>query len=135
MSNNNDLTTIGKTYLADSGFQYKVGLRNFGSLKILEKVAFGTAVSFLCGIKIFDQKGVLLVDKKMNNHFYYEREKVRKVVLKELLDMLIEANKQNINFDLDEVKLKISKHLSHTYFKSSYEAINNWAIELGIFKN
>ena len=31
--NNNEVATIGKTYLADSGFLYKVGVRNFGSLK------------------------------------------------------------------------------------------------------
>ena len=57
----------GKTYLADSGFLYKVGVRNFGSLKILEEVALGTGVSFLCGIKVFDQEGTLLIDKKMKN--------------------------------------------------------------------
>ena len=67
--NNNEVATIGKTYLADSGFLYKVGVRNFGSLKILEEVALGTGVSFLCGIKVFDQEGTLLIDKKMKNHF------------------------------------------------------------------
>ena len=132
--NNNEVATIGKTYLADSGFLYKVGVRNFGSLKILEEVALGTGVSFLCGIKVFDQEGTLLIDKKMKNHYYYEREEVRKVVLNELLHMLIEANKQNINFDLNEAKMKISAHLKHAYFNISYEAINKWAIELGIFK-
>lgn len=135
MSNNNDVTTIGKTYLAESGFLYKVGLRNFGNLKILEEVALGTAVSFLCGIKVFDQEGVLLVDKKMNNRFYYEREKVRKIVLNELVDMLIEANKEDIQFNLTEVKMKISTHLKQAYYKSSYTALNNWAIELGILEN
>ena len=70
----------------------------------------------------------------MKNHYYYEREEVRKVVLNELLHMLIEANKQNINFDLNEAKMKISAHLKHAYFNISYKAINKWAIELGIFK-
>ena len=86
ISNKNGLATIGENYIANSGFLYNVGVRNFGSLKIIEEVAFGTAVSFLCGIKVFDKDGVLLVDKKMNNGFYYEREKVRKIVLAELLN-------------------------------------------------
>ena len=73
ISNKNGLATIGENYTANSGFLYNVGVRNFGSLKIIEEVAFGTAVSFLCGIKVFDQDGVLLVDKKMNNGFYYEK--------------------------------------------------------------
>lgn len=132
ISNKNGLATMGENYIANSGFLYNVGVRNFGSLKIIEEVAFGTAVSFLCGIKVFDQDGVLLVDKKMNNGFYYEREKVRKIVLAQLLDMLIEANKENINFDLDEVRMKISVRLKQAYYESSYNSINNWAAELGI---
>ena len=68
----------------------------------------------------------------MNNGFYYEREKVRKIVLAELLDMLLEANKENINFDLDEARMKISVHLKQAYYESSYNSINNWAAELGI---
>lgn len=132
ISNKNGLATIGENYIANSGFLYNVGVRNFGSLKIIEEVAFGTAVSFLCGIKVFNQDGVLLVDKKMNNGIYYEREKVRKIVLAQLLDMLIEANKENINFDLDEVRMKISVHLKQAYYESSYNSINNWAAELGI---
>ena len=132
ISNKNGLATIGENYTANSGFLYNVDVRNFGSLKIIEEVAFGTAVSFLCGIKVFDQDGVLLVDKKMNNGFYYEREKVRKIVLAQLLDMLLEANKENINFDLDEARMKISVHLKQAYYESSYNSINNWAAELGI---
>jgi len=102
MVNNSGVLQIGEIYKAESGFKYNSGLRNFGSLKIVEDVARGTAVTFLCGIKVFDQEGTLIIDKKMNQRFHFEREQVRKIVLQELLGMLIEANKENINFDLDK---------------------------------
>ena len=133
--NNNGVSQIGESYLAESGFRYTSGLRNFGSLKIVEDVAGGTAVTFLCGVKVFDEDGTLIIDKKMSNGVHFERERVRKIVLNELLDMLIEANKENINFDLNDAKMKINAHLKQAYFESSYKAINNWAVELGIFKN
>lgn len=131
--NNNGIIQIGKSYLAESGFKYNSGFRDFGSLKIVEDVASGTAVTYLCGIKVFDKNGTLVIDKKMSKQFHYEREQVRQVVLKELLTLLSIANKNNPDFNQDEARNKISEHLKLAYFKSSYKAINHWASELGIF--
>jgi hypothetical protein len=133
--NNNGVVQIGESYKADSGFKYNSGFRNFGSLKIVEDVAQGTAVTFLCGVKVFDKDGVLIIDKRMNQKFHFERELVRRIVLQELLNMLIEANKGNDNFNLMEAKMKISTHLKQAYFESSYKAINNWALEIGLYDN
>ena len=64
-----------------------------------------------------------------------KREQVRRVVLKELLTLLSVANKNNPDFNQDEARNKISEHLKLAYFKSSYKAINHWALELGIFNH
>jgi hypothetical protein len=131
--NNNGVVQIGESYIAESGFRYNTGYRQFGSLKIVEEVARGNAITFLRGVKVFDKDGTLIIDKVMGEKFHFERELVRRLVLKELLNMLVEANKENNNFDVVEAKTKISKELKQAYFESSYRAINNWALELGLF--
>ena len=131
---NNGITVAGESHLAKSGFRYGSGVRDFGSLKIVEEFAQGTGVTFLCGIKVFDKEGTLIADKKMDRSFYYEREKVKKVVLHEILNTLIDANKENINFELDAARMKINALLNKAYFETSYNAINNWALELGIIE-
>lgn len=131
--NDNEVVQIGESYLAESGFKYNSGFRDFGSLKIIEDVASGTAVTYLCGVKVFDKNGTLIIDKKMSKKFHYEREQVRRVVLRELVMLLSVANKNNSNFNQDQAKIKISEHLKLAYFESSYKAINHWAMELGIF--
>jgi hypothetical protein len=131
--NNNGVVQIGESYKSDSGFKYNSSFRNFGSLKIVEDVAQGTAVTFLCGVKVFDKDGLLIIDKRMDKKCHFEREFVRQVVLKELLNMLVEANKENGNFNINGAKMKIGRHLKQAYFESSYRAINNWASEMGLF--
>jgi hypothetical protein len=133
--NNNGVVQIGESYKAESGFKYNSGFRNFGSLKIVEDVAQGTAVTFLCGFRVFDKDGLLIIDKRMHQKFHFERELVRRIVLQELLKMLIEANKGNDDFNLIEARIKISEHLKQAYFQSSYKAINNWALEIGLYDN
>lgn len=131
----NGLTIIGDTYHAKSGFKYGSSFRNFGSLKIVEDVAGGTAVAYLCGIKVFDENGTLIIDRKMAKGFHFEREAVRSIVLSELLNMLSEANSDDESFNKDAVKEKIDRHLKLAYYESSYKAISSWANDLGIFNN
>lgn len=129
------LTIIGKPFIADSGFKYATGFRNFGSLRIVEEVAGGTAVAFLCGVKVYDKEGTLIIDKNIKNGFHFEREAVRKIVLNELLNMLIEVNQNNENFDIEQARTTIDLRLKQAYFESSYKAVNSWALEIGIIKN
>lgn len=132
INNENGLTIIGDSFIAKSGFKYASGFRNFGNLKIVEEIAGGTAVVFLCGIKVFDKEGAIIIDKKINNGVYYEREIVRTIVLNELLNMLIKGNKQDDDFDINNARQIIDDRLNQSYYESSYNAINNWALELGI---
>jgi hypothetical protein len=131
----NGLTIIGDSFLAESGFKYASGFRNFGNLRIVEEVAGGTAVAFLCGIKVFDKEGTLIIDKRIEKGFHFEREAVRKIVLNELLSMLIDVNEQDENFDIENARRTIDYRLKQAYFESSYNAINTWALELGIISN
>lgn len=133
--NNSGLTVLGDTFQAKSGFNYASGFRSFGSLKIVEDIAGGTAVAYLCGIKVFDENGTLIIDRKMGNGFHYERESVRRIVLNELLEMLTEVYGGDQKFNKDDAKDKIDKQLKLAYYESSYSAISSWAKDLGIFKN
>jgi len=131
-NNENGLTIIGNSFLAESGFKYASGYREFGSLKIVEDVAGGVAVAFLCGIKVYDKEGALIIDKNIEKGVHFEREVARRIVLNELLNMLIEVNQNNKNFDPENARTTIDFHLKQAYFESSYKAISNWALELGI---
>jgi hypothetical protein len=135
LDSENGLTIIGDAFIANSGFKYASGYRDFGSLKIVEDVAGGTAVAFLCGIKVYDKEGTLIIDKNVKNGVHFEREVVRKIVLKELLNMLIDINQDNENFDFENAKSTIDFLLKQAYFESSYKAITNWGLELGIINS
>ncbi|WP_027137216.1 hypothetical protein [Gaetbulibacter saemankumensis] len=129
------LTLIGDVFKAENGFNYASGFRNFGNLKIVEDIAAGTAVAYLSGIKVFDEKGTLIIDCKMAKGFHFEREAVRKVVLNELLKMLLEVHRDDKNFNKEAARVKIDHHLKQAYYESSYMAISSWAKDLGIFNN
>jgi len=133
--NKNGLIIVGDTFKAESGFNYASGFRNFGTLKIVEDIACGTAIAFLCGVKVFDEHGVLIIDRKMPKGFHFEREAVRKIVLQELLKMLLEVNQTDKNFNKVDAEAKIDHFLKLAYYESSYSSVANWAKELGIFNN
>ena len=135
IDNEKGLTIIGDTFTANSGFKYASGYRDFGSLKIVEDVAGGTGVAFLCGIKVYDKEGELIIDKNIEKGVHFEREVVRRIVLKELLNMLIDVNKNNEKFDIENARTVIDARLKEAYFESSYRAINIWALQLGIIKS
>jgi len=128
------LTLVGNSYKSESGFKFMVGLRTLGSLQIIEGVAKGTAVDYLCGIRVFDENNELVIDIAVNRGTRYEREIVRKLVAKELLHMLNEANQNNEDFDYYAAQNKIDEELKLAYYRQSYEAINRWAKEIGIIK-
>ena len=126
------LTISTPSYEATNGFVYASGIRKFGNLRIVEDVATGTAVSYLSGVKVFDDKDTLIIDKRMEKGCFYERETARKIVLEELLKLLIEQHGANENFDVANARQKINEVLKDTYFGKSYQSINAWANEIGI---
>lgn len=134
--NRNDSETgliIKNNYLAQSGFQYLNGVREFGQLKIHEGVSKGTASIFLISVLVFDQNNVLIFDadiKKMTN---YSREKVRHVVLGGMMNMLRESCENSGRyFDETETFQLLDKKLRLVYFKESYDAALQWAQDIGI---
>lgn len=124
---------IGKSYQADSGFEYALGIREFGDLKIIEEVGQGTAVTYLNAVKVFDGKGELIIDEKLGQSTHYSRETVRQVVLEAMLNMLenaaTEAGKE---YDRLKARKLVNEKLETAYYKQSYEAVIEWAGEIGI---
>ena len=124
---------IAKSYRADSGFEYALGMREFGNLRIMEEVGQGTAVTYLNGVKVFDGKGELIIDEKLGKSTYYSRETVRQVVLEAILNMLENAaTKTGKNYDRDKTKEVINNKLEAAYYGQSYTAVLEWAEEIGV---
>lgn len=124
---------VRKKYEGSSGLISLEGLRQFGTLSIRECVLKGTAALFLIGFRVYDQKNTLLIDLGYDGLISYSREKVRKAVLNQLLNMLCEAaESQGKSIDQNEVYDKLDAELKMVYYSDSYTAILGWASELGI---
>ena len=124
---------VNKSIETSSGFEYISGLRKFGDLVIEEGVAQGTGVSFLSYVRIQNQEGDLLIDHPVNNGVKYSRERVRQIVLKELLGMLKEASLKNGKvFDESMARSLVDSKLKHAYYEKSYKAVLDWANSIGI---
>ena len=48
--------SVVQSFLAKSGFNYQVGIRDTDGLLIIEGIAEGTACMFLCGIQVRDKE-------------------------------------------------------------------------------
>lgn len=121
-----------KLYQSGSGILYGMGIRPFGNLNIVEYIAKGQGVEFLCGIKVFNNKHVLIIDETVPRGVRYQREDVRLRVLRALFNMLEEANTGTSNFDSDKAYRHIEEELKEVYYRQSYNAITEWAKENGI---
>jgi len=125
--------TLANTYESESGFMHHFGLRKFGELTIAEMVAQGTGVTYLSGVQVHDKEGKLIIDHPVNNGVKYSREKVRRIVLSELLGMLKEATINN-GAEYNETKARniIDERLKEAYYEESYKAVLEWAEAIGI---
>lgn len=125
--------TVRNTYLSGSGFNAIEGFRQFGSLSIREAVVKGVAITFLTHVKVFSQDNTLIIDVAFKERTSYSRERVRTVVLNELVKMLVEAAAAK-GRSLDEYELheKLDNELKAIYYQESYHAILDWASEIGI---
>jgi hypothetical protein len=133
---NSDLETglaIKDSFIAKSGFNYQTGIRDFGSLKIVEGVSKGTASIFLTSLMVFDSEKKLLLDCEIGRLTNYSRETVRKMVLHGLITMLREATeKQGKHFDEIKAYELVDNQLKEAYYESSYKAALAWAELIGI---
>jgi hypothetical protein len=124
---------LAGSYTAVSGFNYAVGVREFGNLSIVEEVAQGTAVSYLNGVRVYDENKKLIIDKKATKGTHYSRETVRKIVLEALADMLEEAAKnQGKDYNRNDALNKIDEKLKGAYYSQSYQSVLQWAESIGI---
>ena len=90
-------------------------------------------MSYLNGVKVLNEKGDLIIDKKIEKDTHYSRETVRQIVLEEILKMLENAaKKEDKVYDRDKTAIMISEKLNDAYFKKSYEAILDWAGDIGV---
>lgn len=124
---------VRKQFLNDSGLSSIEGLRHFGTLSIREGLLKGTASVFLTNIRVFDQNNTLLLDLVYDKLTGYSREKVRKAVLNQLIQLLYEAAEtQGKTIDQNEIYERLDRELKMVYFSESYKAVLGWAEEVGI---
>lgn len=124
---------VKNTYLAQSGFNYLTGVREFGTLKIVEGVSKGTASMLVNSVMVFDENNVLIFDADIKRMTSYSREKVRQIILDGMINMIREGCEANDKyFDELEAYEMLDKKLKLVYFRESYEAALNWASEIGI---
>ena len=119
--------------IANSGFNYLTGIRQFNNLKIVEGVSKGTASIFLTSLMVFDENGSLIFDGEIRKMTSYSRETARKMVLEGLMIMLREATEKDHKY-FDELAAYelIDQQLKSAYYEQSYEAVIKWAIGIGI---
>ena len=119
--------------MANSGFNYLTGVRQFNNLKIVEGVSKGTACIFLTSLMVFDENGSMIFDGEIRKMTNYSRETARKMVLEGLMTILREAvEKDNKYFDELAAYDLIDHQLRNAYYEQSYEAVIKWAIGIGI---
>ena len=132
-----DITTglaiFGQSYHASSGFVYGNGLRDFGNLVIMEGIVKGTAVEFLSSVKVFTKDNKVVIDVPVEKGVRYSRQTVKDIVLRHLLEMLAEVNRNNVNYDAQKARIILDEQLTTAYFKESHDAMNRLAHELGIY--
>lgn len=126
---------VRSSYQGSSGLLAMEGIRSFGTVTIREAVLKGTGTVFLTGVRVFDQNDVLLLDLSFDRFTTYSREKVRKAVLSELVQLLTEsATRQGQSIDVMLAWEKINNELNMAFYANSYQAIlplaKEWGIEL-----
>jgi hypothetical protein len=124
---------VREKMIANSGFMYLTGERQFNNLKIMEGVSKGTASTFLLSLTVFDEHKSLIYDAEIKKMTNYSRETARKMVLEGLMQMLREsANLYNKKFDEVTTYAIINNQLKTAYYDKSYKSVIEWAKEIGI---
>ena len=126
------MSIIG-SHRGETGFEHNLGLRQFGNLTIAETIAQGVGVTYLSGVRVYDQDNQLLVDVPVANGVKYSREVVRKIVLKAMLGMLKDAAVESGgDYDESAARALVDAKLKLAYYEQSYKAVLDWASEIGI---
>lgn len=128
---------VYQSYIAKSGFNYMVGVREIQDILIVEQIAEGTACTLLCGVLIYHKESKqLLKEIEVKRDVHYTRAKVVEMVRDALVNILTESCFKNlIEIDIDSATNFINEALDKCYFESSRKSVLAWAKSVGILKN
>ena len=127
---------IYQSFVAGSGFNYQVGIRQADELYIVECFAEGVACLFLSRIIVLWGKNKqLIADIQVPYGTHYTREKAKELTKNELCKFVyqgcvndgIPCNREDINSQVNEL-------LDKCYFAESWKAALSWAVSKGIIK-
>ncbi len=126
--------SVVQSFLAKSGFNYQVGIRDMPELLIVEGIAEGTACTFLCGIKVQDKEsGQDICNIPVPKNTIYSRELVASLLQEYLPDKLMDAAiREGLAVDMQDVRKQVADMLDKCYFEKSRQALLNWAKRVGI---
>lgn len=126
--------SIVQSFLAKSGFNYQVGIRDTHGLLIIEGIAEGTACMFLCGIQVRDKESgqeICSINVPKNTH--YSRQLVMSLVQEHLSNAIADAAiREGKAADMLDVRKQVTDMLDDCYFKQSRQAALSWAERVGI---
>ena len=124
---------ITGNYRSGSGFNHILGTRDFGNLKIIEGISVATSMVLLGSVRVYDERGTLLLDLEVKGMTFYSRELVRTMVRDGLLKMLRQAAAaQGRTFDPVQAFRKTDEMLNDAYYTESRKAVIEWAETTGI---
>lgn len=126
--------SVVQSFLAKSGFNYQVGIREMPELLIIEGIVEGAACMFLCGIYVRDKESgqeICSISVPQNTH--YSRELVVSLLQEHLSNKLADAAiRDGLAVDIQDVRKQVADMLDKCYFEKSRQAILNWAKRVGI---
>lgn len=124
---------VRNSFVSATGFTALEGIRNFGTVIIREGVLKGVGVIYLTGVRVFNAQDVLLLDITFDRFTPYSRERVRSVVLSELVQLLSDsAQQQGYSLDVTQAWEKLNRELNLVFYADSYRAILTLAAEWGV---
>ncbi len=126
--------SVVQSFLAKSGFNYQVGIRDTHGLLIIEGIAEGTACMFLCGIQVRDKEsGREICNIPVPKNTHYSRQLVMSLVMEHLSNAIADAAIRNGRAaDMLDVRKQVTDMLDDCYFKQSRQATLSWAERVGI---
>lgn len=129
--------SVYKSFNANSGFNYMVGVREVQDLLIVEQIAEGTGCTYLCGILIYHKTNrELLKEITVPRNVHYTRIKVMEMVQNSIMELLEETcKKDGIEFDKAHAQSFVNEIIDNCYFEASRKIILSWARTVGILKN
>lgn len=126
--------SIVQSFLAKSGFNYQVGVRDFQGLLIIEGIVEGTACTYLSGIQVRDKEsGEEICTIQVPQYTRYSRQVVVSLVQEHLSNKIADsAIKDGQALDMSDVRRQVADMLDECYFAESRQAALNWARRVGI---